>query len=124
MSGKKPFTALGAMAKRHADVEMGIACAGTAAESTTYKVRGRAFLFLRPAALMLKLGESVGEVAALGRKEPGRYNAGAGGWVTVRRPADGPLPMDVMERWIGESYRLMAAPSKKAPLRKKAAGKR
>ena len=117
--------ALRAIASRHPDVEEGIACKGTAAECVTCKVNQRAFLFLRPAAVMLKLKESVGEVASFAAKEPDRYNAGAGGWVTVRRPTEGPLPMDVMERWIGESYRLMTAgPSAKKKAAKKKAAKK
>jgi hypothetical protein len=116
--------ALRAMASRYPDVEEGIACKGTAAECVTCKVNQRAFLFLRSAAVMLKLKESVGEVESLAGKEPDRYNAGAGGWVTVRRPTEGPLPMDVMERWIGESYRLMTAvPAKRSPAKRKAARK-
>jgi hypothetical protein len=118
--------ALRAIASRLPDVEAGIACKGTAAECVTCKVNKRAFLFLRPAAVMLKLKESVGDVARLAAKEPDRYNAGAGGWVTVKRPTESPLPMDVMERFIGESYRLMTATpavKKKAPAKKKAAKK-
>jgi hypothetical protein len=88
-------------------------------------VNQRAFLFLRPASVVLKLKESVGDVESLAAKEPDLYNAGAGGWATVRRPTEGTLPMDVMERWIGESYRLMAAvpAAKKPPAKKKAARK-
>lgn len=120
MAGKKdPLATLGAMALRHASVEIGVACKGTAAECVTYKVNGKAFLYVRPAAVMVKLKESVAAAADFASKEPGRYSAGAGGWVTVRRPADSPLPMDVMERWIAESYGLMAAAPAKAARKKR-----
>jgi hypothetical protein len=117
--------ALRAIAARYPDVEEGIACKGTAVESVTCKVRKRAFLFLRPAAVMLKLRESLGEASGLARKEPGRYSAGSGGWVTVREPDAAPLPMDMMKRWIGESYGLMSesAPASKTAPRKKTARK-
>lgn len=123
MAAKKdPLTVVGAIAMRLPSVEVGIACAGTAAESTTYKVNGKAFLFVRAAALMLKLAESVPEAAKLSAKEPARYQTGSSGWTTIKRPADAPLPMDKIERWIGESYRLMAAsPARKAAAKKKAA---
>jgi hypothetical protein len=118
--------ALRAIASRYPDIEEGIACKGTVVESITCKVRNRAFLFLRPAAVMLKLRESLGEAAGMAQKEPGRYSAGSGGWVTVREPDAAPLPMDMMKRWIGESYGLMSesAPAPKAVPRKKAARKR
>jgi hypothetical protein len=123
MAGKKEtdaLQALAAIAARHPDVETGVACKGTAAECVTYKVNGKAFLYLRPAAVMLKLASSVPEVSSFDAKEPGRFNAGVGGWVTVKRPNDAPLPMKAMEKWIAESYGLMAA----APAKKKAAKKR
>lgn len=126
-SRKEPgaIEALRAIASRYPDVEEGIACKGTTVESITYKVRKRAFLFLRTAGVMLKLRESLGEAAEMARKEPARYSAGSGGWVTVRQPNAGPLPMDMMERWIGESYALMSAgaPASKPVPRKKAARK-
>ena len=112
-TGSNTLNALGRMALRHPGVEVGVACKGTAAESATYKVNGRAFLFVRPAAAMFKLGESAMEPARFAEKEPGRYVPSSSGWTTVKRPGDAPLPMDAMERWIAESYRLMAGRTKK-----------
>ena len=55
---------------------------------------------------MLKLEASVPEVKSLAQKEPERYRAGAGGWVTVKQA--GRLPAKaVLKRWIAESYALM-----------------
>lgn len=75
---------LSKLALAHADVELGGACAGTKVESRTYKVYKRAFLFLRPVELMLKLGECLPEAQELANKNPQQYKAGAGGWVTVK----------------------------------------
>lgn len=100
--------ALRAIALKYPACEEGIACKGTALECATFKVGGKAFLFLGRADIRLKLGESLPEAAKLAKKEPERFNAGAGGWVKVMYGEDHPLPLDVVKRWIDESYGLMA----------------
>ena len=101
-------SAAAAMMRRAAselpDVEEGVACEGTAVESRTFKVQGKAFLFLRPRTAMLKLGESAMEAAGMGEKEPGRYRVGAGGWATITLDDEWSPPPRVMARWIAESY--------------------
>jgi hypothetical protein len=86
-------------------VEEGVACAGTALESRTLKARGKAFLFLGKKDVRLKLGASASEAKRLGAE------VGAHGW-TKFAVAEAPPP-DVVERWIDESYRLLA-PAKPA----------
>lgn len=86
------------------DVETGIACEGTPVESRTFKVNTRAFLFLRPGNLMLKLGPSLPQAAKLAAKHPG-IRAGAGGWITLT--GSHPTPA-ILARWVKESYQLMA----------------
>jgi hypothetical protein len=55
------------------------------------------------------------EAGKLAAQEPGRYQTGSGGWVTVKFAAGGTPPKDVLKRWLDESYRLSAeAPAKKA----------
>src|SRR5713226_4595552 len=44
----RTLRALRRAALRHPDVEEGLACKGTVIESVTFKVQGKAFLFLRP----------------------------------------------------------------------------
>jgi hypothetical protein len=100
--------ALRRFALRYPEAQEGVACEGTAAEKRTVKVRNKAFLFLGPADVMLKLGESAAEAAELASKEPSRYKVGAHGWVTVKFAADESPPLDVLKRWIDESYRLLA----------------
>ncbi len=109
MAKTKPATmdALWSAARRHADVEAGIACAGTAVESRTAKVRGKAFLFLRPQDARFKLAAS----AAAASREGSGCNVGAGGWCHVLLGAADTPALSVMEGWIAESYALMAAPA-------------
>jgi hypothetical protein len=90
------------------EAEEGIACAGTSLEKRTIKVRSKAFLFLGPKDLMLKLGESLAEARIMASREPDRYHAGASGWVKVDLEKHGPPPIEVLARWIDESYRLLA----------------
>ena len=79
--------------------EEGVACEGTALEKRTVKVKGKAFLFLGPADAMLKLDRSRAEAKRLG------LAVGSSGW--VKAPFDA-APVDVLKRWVGESYGLMA----------------
>jgi hypothetical protein len=106
-NGPGTLKKLAAIAVRLPDAEQGVACEGTVVESSTMKVNGKAFLFLRQSQAMLKLGKSLAEAAAIGESEPEAVRAGAGGWVKVMFE-DGPPPMPRMERWIRESYGLFA----------------
>ena len=115
--------ALRLSALRYPEAEEGIACAGTAIEKRTVKARNKAFLFLGVSDAMLKLGESLAEAKRLAAKEPGRYSVGSGGWVKVTFGDDAALPLDVLERWIGESYRLLVPEPKKKAAKKRTANK-
>jgi hypothetical protein len=100
--------ALRRLALQYPEAQEGIACAGTPAEKSTVKVRNKAFLFLGPADMMVKLRDSVAEAAELAAKEPGRYKVGAPGWVTVKFGDGETPPLDLLAKWIDESYRLLA----------------
>jgi predicted DNA-binding protein (MmcQ/YjbR family) len=108
------LTKLRAMAMRHPNVEAGVACKGTPLQSTTFTVRKKAFLFVREAdgfaELRLKLDASKAEATRLAKKDPDRYGIGSQGWVKLTFEAHDDLPAEVVERWVGESYRLMAGP--------------
>jgi hypothetical protein len=112
--------ALRAAALQLPDVEEGVACEGTLLESRTFKVRKKAFLFVRPANVMLKLAESADEARRLASTDA-RFRVGGGGWVTVIPGGGAPPPLPMMKRWIGESYRLYAAAATIAPTRKRTA---
>ena len=46
------------------------------------------------------------EAAELAEKDPKHYEVGSTAWVTARFSADRPLPQDIWERWLDESYEL------------------
>jgi hypothetical protein len=95
-------------ALRYPEAEEGIACQGTALECSTFKAGNKAFLFLGAAELRLKLGDSLAEAARHAAKSPELYAVGAHGWVKVMLPKDQAPPPGLLERWIDESYRLLA----------------
>jgi predicted DNA-binding protein (MmcQ/YjbR family) len=73
------------------------------------KVRGKIFLFVRESAeglgLSVKLPQSREFALEYPFTEPTGYGLGKAGWVSSRfKPKERP-PMDVLEAWIGESYR-------------------
>ena len=110
------------LALKFPDCEEGTACKGTAIECSTFKVKGKAFLFVGRAEIRLKLADSLAEATRLAAKEPSRYTVGANGWTKITFNDDEPLPMEIVTLWIDESYRLMAPrqspPSKSAASRK------
>lgn len=58
--------------------------------------------------LMLKLAGSVDEARALAQSGPGEVSVGDNGWVTALfEPADHP-DLEVLARWVDESFRLLA----------------
>jgi len=103
--------ALRKCALAHPDVEEGIACKGTALESSTFKARKKAFLFVQPKdggmKLRLKLDTLAPEAKKLAAKEPDRYGVGAKGWVAATFGPDEAPPKGLLERWIAESYRIV-----------------
>jgi hypothetical protein len=103
--------ALRRAALRYPGTEEGVACEGTPVESRTVKARNKAFVFLTIGHARLKLRDSLPEATKLAQKRPDQLQVGSGGWVKASLGADGSTPIDVLERWIGESYRLMAGPA-------------
>jgi len=76
------------------------------------KVRGKVFLFLgRPEeglALSVKLPGSATLALGLPFASPTGYGLGKSGWVTARfGPREKP-PVELLKRWIDESYRAVA----------------
>jgi predicted DNA-binding protein (MmcQ/YjbR family) len=86
----------------------GIACAGTAIEARTVRAGGRAFLFLGPKEMRLKLGKSLAEARRLAAKHPGIVNLGKGEWVSVVHDDVGAVPIAVLAAWVEESHALVA----------------
>ena len=100
--------ALRRAALRQADVEESVACRGTPIESATFKVGGRAFLFLKSGRVMVRLDRSLAEASKLAGKKPGAFKVGSGGWTTVTYEDPSHIPIKTLEKWIGESYRVLA----------------
>lgn len=98
------------------DVVGGIACAGTALESRTATLRGKAFLFIGPKEARLKLGPSLARAQKLARSNPA-VRPSASGWVAVSHEAAGTLTMTVLRSWVRESHGLFAG--KKQPMEAK-----
>lgn len=95
------------------DTDEGISCKGTVLEARTVKVDTRAFLFLGKKDLRLKLEKSI----AAAKKVDG-VDVGSGGWTTIRF-ADGLPDFALVEKWIRESYALVAVGTKKPKKKKK-----
>ena len=79
------------------------------------KVNKKIFVFFgldaeidRRLSLGLKLPQSGADVLALPFAEPARYNLGKSGWVSMRFEPGDQLALDMIERWIFESYRAVA----------------
>ena len=111
----------------------------------TLKVKGKAFVFFSLSAeglsLSVKLPHSHGAALMLPFAEPTGYGLGKSGWVTARFGAKDTPPVDMLRRWLDESYRAVApkklvdrltgdtdaprpaAPEKKEPATKAAAKK-
>jgi predicted DNA-binding protein (MmcQ/YjbR family) len=58
--------------------------------------------------LGVKLPVSAVDVLSLPFAEPSGYGLGKSGWVTLRFLPDDQLPLDMLQRWILESYRAIA----------------
>lgn len=83
----------------------------TACNKAAFKARNKGFLFLgiddAGCNVMLKLAASIPEATKLA-KGLGCCKVGANGWVTATFRHDQAPPPGLLERWIDESYRLLA----------------
>ncbi len=102
------------------DVEEGVACKGTAIQSVTCKVKGKAFLFLRPGNMMLKLEESTDQATELSRETSGSMTVGKGGWVTIRDYHFKKIKISIIKTWITESHGLFANSQSRKKAKRKA----
>jgi len=75
---------------------------------TAIKVRGRVFVFLGEEGMSVKLPQSNEFALEYPFTSPTRYGLGKAGWVSVRFDGKVKPPRDVLEAWIGESYRAVA----------------
>jgi predicted DNA-binding protein (MmcQ/YjbR family) len=76
------------------------------------KVKGKTFVFLaadgETFSLSAKLPSSADVAVTLPFASRTEYGLGRSGWVTARLPRSAPLPLELLELWIDESYRAIA----------------
>ncbi len=87
---------------------------------TAIKVRGKTFVWLDKSenvlSLTVKLPVSRDFALVFDFAEPAGYGLGRSGWISCRFPPGGEAPdLDLLKRWIAESYRAVA-PKKLAAL--------
>ena len=79
---------------------------------SAFKVRGKTFLFLNKEAaelsLSVKLPVSRDFALVFDFAEPTGYGLGRSGWVTARFASKDELDLDLLNRWVLESYRAVA----------------
>ena len=81
---------------------------------TALKVRGKTFVWLDKGekgeglSLTVKLPVSRDFALVFDFAEPAGYGLGRSGWITCRFAEDEQPDLDLMQRWIAESYRAVA----------------
>ena len=90
---------------------------GTACTQRSFKANKRGFLYIGEQGgrykAMFKLKQSLLEAADLAENVPADYQVGTGGWVTARFSAESPMPQQLWEKWLDESYELSVASNKR-----------
>ena len=86
---------------------------GTSCVNRAFKAGGKNFAFLgekdAECNLRLKLDTSVPEIKERATSNDGRdWETGAHGWTMLRFPPDDPPPFEDLQRWIAESFMLLA----------------
>lgn len=83
---------------------------GTSCTQSSFKSGKKVFLYIGQQGgrykAMFKLQESRPEAVRLAEQNPKDFQVGKTGWVTARFSAETPLPPEIWERWLEESYRL------------------
>ena len=83
---------------------------GTSCNQSSFKAGKGAFLFIGPGLkgvgfkAMFKLKASLPQAQKLAARHPDRFEVGTTGWVTARFTAEAPLPKEIWEKWLAESY--------------------
>jgi hypothetical protein len=88
------------------DVEEGVACAGTALECATFKIRKKTFLFVNENNARVRLDKSRLAAGKLAKAHPDTYVIGPQGWAKVLMA--GSPDVSLVEKWVVESYQLYA----------------
>lgn len=92
---------------------------GTSCVNRAFKAGGKNFVFLGEkddeCNMRLKLDASIPEIRERAKGEERQWDVGKGGWTMLRLDPDSPPPAEDLERWITESF-LLLAPKKVSKL--------
>ncbi len=79
---------------------------------SAFKVKKKTFVFMSLAEtgirISFKLSESLFPALALPFTEPTGYGLGKSGWVTATLVPNNEVPISIIDKWIEESFRLIA----------------
>lgn len=96
---------------RRAALAYPVVVEGVVCEKAAFQAGKKSFLFVGiyddSWNVMLKLGDSLPEAKKLAAAWPDCYKVGGTGWVTVTFHHGQIPPPGLLERWMGESYRLL-----------------
>lgn len=85
---------------------------GQSCVNRAFKAGGKNFVFVgekeQLCNVRLKIDASIPELAKLADSDPERFQVGKGGWALLRFPPDDPPEVADLERWITESFLLLA----------------
>ncbi len=85
---------------------------GSSCVNRAFKAGGKNFAFLGEkddeCSIRLKLAASITELEELAKDDPDRWQVGKGGWTMIRFDPEQPPAIDDLERWITESFFLLA----------------
>ena len=85
---------------------------GTSCVNRAFKAGGKNFVFLgekdEECNMRLKLDASIPEIKERAKAETRQWDVGKGGWTMLRFDPDLPPPAADLERWITESFFLLA----------------
>ena len=93
---------------------------GTSCNQSSFKTGKGSFLFIGPGPkgvgfkAMFKLKDSLPQAQELADAKPKRFEVGKTGWVTTRFTVEEPLPKEIWERWLAESYAIALGTGRKA----------
>ncbi|MFK7802037.1 MAG: hypothetical protein AB8G95_10420 [Anaerolineae bacterium] len=90
---------------------------GTACTQSSFKANKQGFLYIGKQGgrykAMFKLKKSIIEADDLAAQTPADFQVGNTGWVTARFTAEEPMPTQLWEKWLDESYELCFAKKSK-----------
>lgn len=100
-----PTEAIRIKASEYPEVDEGTACT-----QSSFKANKKAFLYIGEQGgrykAMFKLRDSIAEATTLSEQAPKDYEVGSNGWVTARFSTEVPMPDDLWQKWLDESYDL------------------